>query len=299
MTESERASDAQKQEWSIAKVLRWASEDFERRGLDSPRLDAELLLAHVLGTTRIQLIIDSRRILNEDELGAFRKAIQRRRAGEPVAYILGTREFFGLPMRVDRRVLIPRPDTETLVEVALQRSAARSMYGRALDVCTGSGCVAIAFAHARPTWRVTGLDVSDDALAVARENALRNAAVWGVDFARSDLLEGLAGHERFELITANPPYIPSGDVGSLERGIRDFEPHLALDGGLDGLAFVRRIVARAPEHLAAGGILALEIGADQGDRVQALFEEAGLSRVERQRDYGGHERVVSGIKSGP
>jgi release factor glutamine methyltransferase len=237
--------------------------------------------------------------LDEAELGAFRKTIQRRRGGEPVAYILGVREFFGLPMRVDRRVLIPRPDTETLVEVALQRSAARSMYGRALDVCTGSGCVAIAFAHVRPTWRVTGLDLSSDALVVARENALRNGAIWGVRFAEADLLEGLPERERFEVITANPPYITSAEVTALDRGIRDFEPRLALDGGTDGLAVVRRIVALAPERLALGGLLALEIGADQSDRVHALFAEAGLTAIERHRDYGGHERVVSGIKSGP
>ncbi len=282
--------------WTIGRVLAWAAGDFRARGLESARLDAELLLGHALGLDRIRLIVEHQRPLAPGELSRYRDLIKRRRSGEPIAYILGVREFYALPIRVDARVLIPRPDTETLVEVALERTQSRSMFGNALDLCTGSGCVAIAFAHARRTWRVTGVDASPDALAVARDNALRLGTVPGVRFVDGDLYEPLAA-ERFELITANPPYIPDAEVEELEPGIRDFEPRLALAGGSDGLSVIRRIVAGAPERLSPGGVLALEVGHDQAGRVSELFEQAGLSSIERRRDYGGHERVVSGALS--
>jgi release factor glutamine methyltransferase len=295
MSESEQSTAARPQtEWSIASVLRWATDDFQRRGIPNARLDAELLLGHALSVDRIRLIIESKRVLSTPELDAFRQSIQRRRAGEPVAYILGAREFYGLPIHVDSRVLIPRPDTETLVEAALGRTAARSMYGRALDLCTGSGCVAIAFAKARPTWRVTGLDLSGEALAVARANALRAGAVWGVRFIESDLFDALEPGERFELVTANPPYIPSAEIAALDAGIRDFEPRLALDGGPDGLGVIRRILSGARARLVRGGVLGVEIGAGQSQAVSSLFESENFVDIERHRDYGGHERVISG-----
>ena len=284
-------------EWTISSVLRWATQDFTQRGVPSPRLDAELLLAAVLHVDRIRLIVDAKRVLEPDELTAYRASIQRRRAGEPVAYILGQREFFGLPIRVDARVLIPRPDTEILVEAALGRTTERSMYGRALDLCTGSGCVAIAFAKARPTWRMTALDLSAAALSVARNNAERAGAVWGMRFVQGDLFDALGPGERFELITANPPYIPSAEIAGLDPGIRDFEPRLALDGGEDGLSLVRRIIAEAPERLAAQGVLAVEVGAGQSAEVRDLFAGAAFEQIELHRDYGGHERVVSGRRA--
>jgi release factor glutamine methyltransferase len=146
--------------WTIARVLKWAADDFRKRQNPSPRLDAELLLAHALGHDRIRLVLDSERQLDTAELGRYRELIQRRRSGEPIAYILGRREFYGLSFATDQRALVPRPDTEPLVEVALERTRARSMHGRALDLCTGSGCVAVSFAKARPTWRVTATDIS-------------------------------------------------------------------------------------------------------------------------------------------
>src|SRR5262249_39431210 len=154
----------------------WAAEDFRARGLDTPRLDAELLLGHALSCTRVQLVIDGGRLLEPAELGRFRDLVRRRRAREPVAYLVGVREFYGRTFRVDKRVLVPRPDTETLVEEALERTRHVSMSMRALDLCTGSGCVAVTLARERPTSAVTGTDVSADALAVARDNALRLGA---------------------------------------------------------------------------------------------------------------------------
>jgi release factor glutamine methyltransferase len=284
--------------WSIARVLRWASDDFTRRANPSARLDAELLLCEVLGVDRIRLILDSTRPLAPAELAAYRELIQRRRRGEPIAYIRKEREFYGHRFRVDARVLVPRPDTETLVEVAIERTKPRSLYGRALDLCTGSGCVAIAFAKARPTWRVTGADLSVEAATLARENSQRLGVAFASRWLTGDLFGALATPEHFELVTANPPYIPHAEIAGLDRDIKDFEPHLALDGGGDGLQLIERIVEQAPEYLAQGGVLALEIGHDQADRVAALFERRGFSQIQRRRDYGGHERVVSGVFGG-
>lgn len=282
--------------WTIGRVLKWAADDFRKRNNPSPRLDAELLLAHALGADRIRLVLDSERELAADELGRYRALIQRRRSGEPIAYILGRREFYGLSFVVDRRALVPRPDTEPLVEVALERTRGRSMHGRALDLCTGSGCVAVSFAKQRPTWRVTATDVSSDTAALAWENARRLGVVFTLDVLVGDLFAPVASR-RFELVTANPPYIASADIAGLDADVRDFEPRLALDGGADGLDLVRTIVARAPEHLAPGGVLAVEIGHDQGRRVLELFERAGFRDVALRRDYGARDRVVSGVRS--
>jgi len=285
--------------WSIARVLRWAADDFTRRGFGSARLDAELLLGHVLGLDRIRLIVESTRPLEEAELSAYRELIKRRRRGEPIAYIRGEREFYGMPFRVDARVLVPRPDSETLVETALRRTKARSLYGRALDLCTGSGCIAIAFARTRPTWRVAASDLSPGALALARENCERLGATMNMAFLEGDLFAPVAANSRFELVTGNPPYIPHAEIAELGPDVRDFEPHLALDGGADGLDLVRRIIATSPDFLAPGGVLALEIGYDQAGQVAELFEQRGFHHVERDRDYGGIERVVSGVYGPP
>jgi release factor glutamine methyltransferase len=286
--------------WTIARVLGWAAEDLARRGLrDSPRLDAELLLGHALQVDRVRLIVDAQRPLEQDELARYRELILRRRRHEPIAYILGEREFYGLRFSVNRHVLIPRPDTETLVTVALARTSQRSLHGRALDLCTGSGCVAIAFAKERPTWQVTGSDLSAEALGVARHNALRLGTIWNLDFRRSDLLEEIDREAGFDLIMANPPYVPDAEVPTLSPDIRDHEPASALCGGPDGLAVIRRLVKAAPRWLAAGGLLALEVGAGQAPRVAKGLESYGFSEVQQERDYAGIARIVSGRRLGP
>jgi release factor glutamine methyltransferase len=281
--------------WTVARVLRWAADDLSRRGLnDSPRLDAELLLSHAIGSSRVRLIVDAQRPLQADELARYRDLLVRRRRAEPVAYILGEREFYGLRFSVNRHVLIPRPDTETLVNVALARTSTRSMYGRALDVCTGSGCVAIAFAKERPTWEVTGSDLSAPALQVARYNALRLGTIWNLDFKASDLLTSLDAERRFDLIMANPPYVPDAEVLTLSPDIRNHEPAAALCGGPDGLSLIRRLVKTAPGLLLPGGVLALEVGAGQAERVAKGLRAYGFLQVQQERDYGEIERVVSG-----
>jgi release factor glutamine methyltransferase len=281
--------------WTIARVLAWATQDLERRGLrDSPRLDTELLLGRALGLDRVKLIVDARRPLEPDELSRFRALLVRRRRAEPIAYILGEREFYGLPFRVNRDVLIPRPDTETLVNVALARTEARHLYGRAADLCTGSGCVAIAFAKQRPTWRVTGSDVSPAALSVARRNALSLGAIWNVDFRCSDLLDAIPESPALDLILANPPYVSLADMDALSPDIREHEPHVALYGGRDGLDLLRRLVRAAPARLVRGGVLAVEVGAGQARRVARGLASLGFGDVQIACDYGGIERVVSG-----
>lgn len=293
--------EAQTEVWTIRRVLTWAADDLRKRGSSSPRLDAELLLCLVLRVDRIGLLIDADRPLARAELTRYRELHQRRRAGEPVAYLLGVREFYGRPFRVDRRVLIPRPDTEALVEVALERTRRVSLSARVLDLCTGSGCVAISLGRERPTTRVLGADLSRDALVVAQENAVRLGAV-NCGFVVSDVFATFAtfgasaGRARFDLITANPPYLTEAEIPDLAVDIRAYEPALALTGGSDGLAVLRRVVADAPPFLDEGGLLAVEIGADQGEAVRGLFAAAGYRDVETRRDYGAHERVVSGLR---
>jgi release factor glutamine methyltransferase len=280
--------------WTVQRVLAWAVQDFRSKRFESPRLEAELLVGRATGLDRVQLIAHGDRPVSADELACIREFIQRRRRAEPSAYILGEREFYGLTFRVDARVLIPRPDTETLVDVALERTRHHSEYGEALDLCTGSGCVAIAFKHQRPTWQVTATDVSGEALDVARANAERLGTVFGMAFQRSDLFAGLSPGRRFELITANPPYIPRAELAKLQPDVREFEPELALVGGDDGLDIVRRLVEQAPEHLEPGGVLALEMGYDQGEATSALFRAASFEQVTTTKDYGTRDRVVSG-----
>jgi release factor glutamine methyltransferase len=282
--------------WTIESLIRWATDDFRGRGIDAPRLDAEVLLAFALDTTRMQLIIDAKRPLGEAELTCFRDLVKRRRKKEPVAYVRGVREFYGRNFKVDRRVLVPRPDTETLVEVALKRTTHLSMSMRALDLCTGSGCVAITLGRERATSRIYATDISADALDVARKNALRLGA-YNVAFVEGDLfapVNAFAGRVRFDVITANPPYIPHAEIDTLMPDVRDFEPHLALDGGADGLDLIRRIVTDAPRFLAANGVLAMEVGAGEAGPVQELFEARGFTSVSATRDYGRIERVVDG-----
>lgn len=279
--------------WTIGRVLRWSSQDLKQRGSTSPRLDAELLLSRVLDCDRVRLVIDATRPLSAEELASYRELHKRRRKGEPVAYLLGEREFFGRRFKVDKRVLVPRPETEHLVEVALERTRRLYLGARVLDLCTGSGCVAITLKKERPTTTVFATDVSAEALAVARDNAIRLGAF--VAFVLADAFEGLDQLEgKFDLITANPPYIPDTNHPSLPVDVRAFEPRLALTSGPEGLDLTRRIVAQAPRMLTAGGTLAIEVDTPSSRAVAELFQLAGFQDVLVTRDYSGRDRIVSG-----
>jgi len=285
--------------WTVGRVVNWAADDFRRRGIESPRFEAELLLAHALKIDRMRVIIEPARPLDDGELARYRDLIRRRRSGEPVAYIRGEKEFYGRVFHIDKRVLVPRPDTEILVETALRRTMTSSMGGRYLDLCTGSGCVAVSLARERPTCKVFAVDLSPDALDVAVKNAIRLGAVFQMAFLLGDLFEPLArlAGLRFELITANPPYITDPEFATLPADVRGFEPRMALSGGPDGLAVLRRVVAGARTRLRSGGVLAVEMGAGQAEGVKALFVEAGFTDIAVDKDYGGHERVVSGLST--
>jgi release factor glutamine methyltransferase len=257
--------------------------ELQRRPLLDP-VDRRILLCHALGLSRTGLITQSERALTEAEAARLSQLFKRRLDGEPVAYIVGQREFFGLPFQVSEAVLIPRPDTELLVELALERLPPK---GRLLDMGTGSGAIAVAIAHARPDASVTALDISADALAVARRNAEANAVC--VTFLESDWYGALDG-QTFELIVSNPPYIASGDRHLTEGDLR-FEPAGALTDHADGLAALRRIVRDSARHLAPQGALLMEHGYDQAAAVRALLAEAGFSQVQSWVDLAGIERV--------
>ena len=250
-------------------------------------LENRILLCHALGVSRVALITQSERALTEDEAARLSALVQRRLDGEPIAYIVGHREFFGLDFQVNDAVLIPRPDTELIVELALERLGPRA---RLLDMGTGSGAIAVAVAHTRRDASVTALDVSEAALEVARANAAANGAA--VRFLRSDWFAALDG-ETFDLIASNPPYIASGDA-HLAQGDLRFEPVGALTDHADGLSALRTIVAGAPAHLVTGGWLLLEHGYDQAAQVRALLDAHGYTEVQSWRDLAGIERVSGG-----
>ncbi|MDP2430869.1 MAG: peptide chain release factor N(5)-glutamine methyltransferase [Pseudomonadota bacterium] len=250
------------------------------------RLEAQVLFAHALGVNRAWLIGHDRDTLTPEQTAAIETLLKRRLAGEPVAYLLGEREFYGRPFRVTPDVLIPRPDTELLVELALERLP-QDAHLNVLDIGVGSGVVAISLALERPRCRVTGVDLSAGALRVARANAETLGA--DVEFLAGDVFDALGGR-RFHLIVSNPPYIAAADP-HLTRGDLRFEPPQALASGGDGLDLIRRLVSEAPAHLEAGGWLLLEHGWDQAAAVRALLAEAGFGEPFSGRDLAGHERV--------
>jgi release factor glutamine methyltransferase len=253
-------------------------------------LENRILLCHALGLTRVGLITQSERTVTVDEAAALNALVARRQHGEPIAYIVGRREFFGLDFTVSDAVLIPRPDTELIVELAIERLPQR---GRALDMGTGSGAIAVALAHTRPDAHMTALDVSAAALDVARANAARNGAT--VRFLQSDWFAAL-GDERFDLIASNPPYIAAGDA-HLSQGDLRFEPVGALTDHADGLSALRSIIAGAAQHLNNQAWLLLEHGYDQAAAVRALLQEAGYGDVQSWHDLSGIERVSGGIRT--
>jgi release factor glutamine methyltransferase len=280
------------QPWTVLDVIRWTAARFGERGLATPRLDAELIVAHVLALPRIQLYVQSDRPLSAAELGDIRGLIKRRQAGESVAYLVGKKEFWGLELAVDARVLVPRPDTETLIEEARARLEGLEA-PRIADVGTGSGALAVTLAKLRPDAVVFASDVSVGALEVARGNAERLGVA--VTFLEGDLAAPLLPHAPFRLIVANLPYIPSGALAALPPEVRA-EPALALDGGADGLDLVRRLIGAAPALLAVGGALALEIGAGQAAATSALLTAAGFVEISVRPDLAGVERVVAGVR---
>lgn len=281
-------------------LLAWAA-DALRATSTTPRLDAEILLAHVLGWPRTRLLAESHQQLDTERLAAFQQLVARRAAQEPVAYLVGHREFYGLDFLVDPRVLIPRPETEQLVERALaiaatwaaeqaeQRNAGSTHPFTLVDVGTGSGAIAIALAVHLPAARVYAVDLSADALAVAAANAAQHSVAERVRFLHGDLLDPLP--EPVDLIVSNPPYTVLAEI---DAGVRQYEPHLALDGGSGGLAVYARLLGQAARHVRRGGALLLEIGESQGQAVIELVRAAFPgAAVELYQDFAGLDRVIA------
>ena len=274
--------------WTVLKVLDWTKGYLAEKGVENARLEAEWLLCAATGLDRVGLYVNFEKPLSEAELAACRGMVARRARREPLQYILGSQEFFGLDFAVTPAVLIPRHDTEVLVEEALRRAPGAK---RLLDIGTGSGCIAVALAKELPAAEVFAVEKSPEALALAQQNASHHAV--RVTFCEGSLFEPV-GEERFDLIVSNPPYIPTADLESLQPEVRDFEPQGALDGGPDGLEFYRLLVPATPAHLSPGGWLMVEVGIGQAAAVWALFEKSGFGALFTAKDPAGIERVVGG-----
>jgi release factor glutamine methyltransferase len=280
------------QPWTIGRLLDRAAKFFADKGSDSPRLDAEVLLAHALGCKRIELYTRHTEDAPAEARLKFRELTRRRIEGCPVAYLVGRKEFFSLNFEVTRAVLIPRPDTECVVDECL-RLAKGMAEPRVLDVGTGSGCLAVAVARHHKGAQVTATDISPEALAVASGNAARNGVAERVRFLHGDLFKPLPPGDSFDFILSNPPYIPHADIARLQPGVRDYEPHLALDGGADGYAVFERLVAGAPSFLKLGGYLIVEIGSPQERPArERIGRHAGYELAKTIHDGSGHPRVL-------
>jgi release factor glutamine methyltransferase len=275
--------------WTVLKLLQWTADYFAGKEIESARLEAELLLAATLDLDRVGLYINFERPLEVAELKAFRERVRRRALREPVQYILGETEFWSLPFNVGPAVLVPRADTEILVEEALARIDGPA---RILDVGTGSGAIAVALAHEKPELQVMAIDCSEPALVIARGNALRNGVAERVTCLAGDLAALPSGP--FEMVVSNPPYIPTTDLAQLMPEVRDYEPRLALDGGADGLNAYRQLAMQAGQVLTPGGWLLVEIGIGQAVDVSSLLKAAGMIEIGQRNDYAGIPRVVAG-----
>jgi release factor glutamine methyltransferase len=278
--------------WTVRSLLHWAREWLVKKAVDNPRLDAELLLANALGCDRLRLYIDIEKPITADELARFKPLIQRRGAREPVAYILARKEFYRRPFEVAPGVFIPRPETELLVRMVLDRME-QGVAGRVLDLCAGSGAVGVSIAAERPDLVVHLVELSPEAAAVAERNAETHAPGRARVFC-GDLYAAVAGHLRYDAIAANPPYVPIADAEKLAPEIIDHEPHLALFAGVDGLEVIRRIASGLPEWLTPGGWFVTEIDPSQGAAVSHILQQTGLSQVRVERDFAGLDRFVLG-----
>jgi release factor glutamine methyltransferase len=282
--------------WTVRRVLQWTTQHFSKKGVDSPRLTAEILLAHALKADRVRLYVDLDRPLEKLELASYRTLIEQRAAGEPTQYLTGVKEFYNRPFQVDARVLVPRPETELLVEGIL-RALPKDAPAHVLDVCTGSGCIAVSVAAERPLARVVATDLSAGACEVARVNAQALGVAERVEVRQGNLFTPLRPGERFEVIVSNPPYIASAEIDTLAIEVRK-EPRSALDGGPDGLVLIQEIIAGAREWLLPGGLLALEMGETQGPAVKARLSAAGYEGARVEVDLERRERMAFGTHRG-
>ena len=275
---------------SVLEIIKRTTGFFEQRGVESPRLNAELLIGHALGLKRMQLYLQFERPLTEAELEKIRPLVKRRGGREPLQYIMGETEFSGLKLKVDRRALIPRPETERLIELVMQPFVTPP--ATVLDLGTGSGAIALALAKAWPEAVVTAVDKSEEALALARENAAACGLTERIKFVSSDWFAAVPAVEKFALIVANPPYLSDEETAGAQPEVKDFEPRMALSAGTNSAADLERIIRAARPYLAPGGLLACETGIAQHHALVALATAEGYTRAESLRDLTGRERYL-------
>ena len=281
--------------WTILNLIRWADERFQQKGLSTPRLDAEILLAEALGVDRVFLYTHFDQPLQTAELGRFKDYILRRLRREPLAYIVGKKEFWSLSLRVTPDVLIPRPETEMLVDESLRvlsPSGKRDVRFQILEIGTGSGAISVALAKELPSAVFVATDISAKAISVAEENAQQNGVQERIHFLQGDLFDPVEDRTSFDLIVTNPPYIPCGQLPFLMPEVRDFEPRAALDGGENGLQFYRRAWPRVGRYLLSGGWFLGEFGSGQGEGIRRIAaENPDLGSLAFVKDLAGMERV--------
>lgn len=281
------------------KAIDIAKVRLDKNGIQMPRLEAEMLAAHVLGCERHHLYIDRELSMNAEQVEVFGQMVEDRCLGRPIQYIIGYREFMGLEFRVDENVLIPRPDTEVLVESALERLPV-DRHIRVLDIGTGSGAIGISIAHYRANSTVLATDISEGALSIARQNAKTHGVEDRIEFLKGDMFSTLGDQlkGRFDTIVSNPPYIPTDDIDRLSVDVSRYEPRSALDGGGDGLHFYRQIAHRGHLYLHGGGFIGLEVGHDQAPGVTEILQDSGCySHICSIEDLSGIKRVVIAYKS--
>ncbi len=274
---------------TVLEVLQSTTAYFEKHQIENPRLNAELLMAHTLGKTRMGLYLEFERQLLESELAPLRELVKRRGQGEPLQHLLGTVEFCRQTFTIDRRALVPRPETEQLCELLVSEITSQTTDVRIIDVGTGSGVIALSLAKQFPKAKVVAVDISDDALALARENAGRLGLSERVEFQKADLFEN--SNERFDLIVANLPYISMHDRNLLAREVLH-DPEVALFAGVKGDELVRRLIELAPSHLNGDGLLALEIGVNQAEGLTELLRQKNYHDIQSKKDYSGITRFL-------
>jgi release factor glutamine methyltransferase len=282
---------------TVLEIIQKTAEFLTARGVESPRLNAELMIGHVLDLKRMQLYLQFERVLTEPELVKIRPLVKRRSQREPLQYILGSVDFGGLKLKVDRRALIPRPETELLIEIIVGLCKAKPP-ARVLDLGTGSGAIALALAKAFPEATVTAVERSEEALALAAENAEMTGLAARVKLERGAWFEGIANDARFDLIVSNPPYLSEAETAEALPEVRDHEPKVALIAADGGLADLQHIITTAPRFLAGDGMLALETGILQHAELLRLADENGLVRAEARRDLTGRDRFILAWKPG-
>jgi len=286
-------------EWTIGRLLSWTGDYFKSKGVDEPTLSAQLLLSKVIGCSKVDLYLRYEQVVEKSKRDEFRELVKRAVEGEPIAYLVGHKEFFSLDFLVNRSVLIPRPETEILVQWVVRKvKGGFSGPGNTmtiLDIGTGSGCIAISLAKYVPgSIQVTAVDKSPEAIELAKTNADRNK-IKDIRFLVSDLFEAVSDQKRvFSFIVSNPPYITEEDYGRLPKNIKEYEPSEALVAGPDGLQVIRRIITQAGEFLKPGGFLVMEIGYNQREAVSKILEEQGYTDIEFERDGADIPRVVVG-----